>query len=81
MTQYGEKATHTIHNAITGERYEREYTYRRAEWHGWHTNNEGDGLWRGDKQILGTCDFSVAGCATLKTAKDKIRRCVKQWEQ
>ena len=54
------------------------FVYKRTEWNGWHTNNDGEGLWCGDKQIIGTCDFSVAGCKTEKAAKAKIRNYVKE---
>lgn len=74
---YGEKYTRTLKNRITGETFLTTATYRRVSWKGWHTSDDGDGLWCGDKQILGTCQFSVAGCSTEKSAKDKIRRWVK----
>ena len=49
-------------------------TYKYASWKDYHTNNIGEGLWVGDKQILGTCQFSVRGCKTEKGAKAKIRK-------
>lgn len=54
--------------------------YRCVEYHEWHTDSEGYGLWRGDKQILGTCQFSVAGCKKEASAKAKIRRRVRGYE-
>ena len=51
-------------------------TYKYTAWKNYHTNNIGEGLWVGDKQILGTCQFSVRGCSTEKTAKAKIRKYV-----
>lgn len=53
-------------------------TYKYTVWYEYHTDNVGDGLWKGDKQIEGCCQFSVRGCKTEKSAKDKIRRYVQQ---
>jgi len=75
--KYGEKDTHTVWNALTKKPIgEVAYTYRYTSWQGYHTNNEGDGLWCEDRQILGTCQFTVRGCQTEKAAKAKIRRWV-----
>ena len=71
MWEYGEYVEKWIE--FNGRRFERGYYYMYAEWHGFHTNNEGEGLWDGDRQIIGTGDFSVRGCQTLKAAKAKIR--------
>lgn len=58
--------------------------YKRAEWGLYHTNDSGNGLFYGDPltvmgefQIIGTCDFTVAGCKTEKAAIAKIRAAVK----
>lgn len=77
--KFGDKFTYRLINRITGEKgeYEHTATYKYAEWRGWHTSKYGDGLWCGDQQILGTCQFSVAGCSTEKAAKAKIRNFVK----
>lgn len=53
-------------------------TYKYAEWKYYHTNKEGDGLWDGERQIAGTCQFTVAGCKTEKAAKAKIRKYVNE---
>lgn len=74
--KYGEKFTQKIKNSVTGKTYDSTATYKYAEWRGWHTDKTGDGLWNGDTQILGTCQFSVAGCSTEKVAKAKIRKFV-----
>lgn len=77
--QYGEKYEFEMVNSFTNEPIGTStFTYKRAEWNGWHTDDIGDGLWFGHKQVLGTCDFSVAGCATEKAAKAKIRKHVKE---
>lgn len=62
-----------------GDRYKANRTYKRANWREYHTDDFGEGLWRGDKQIEGTCQFSVTGCTTEKVAKAKIRNYVKKW--
>lgn len=74
---FGEKYYVTVKNRITGECYESPSLYKYASWKDYSTNDSGDGLWHGDKQIEGTCQFSVAGCKTLKAAKAKIRNYVK----
>ena len=77
--KYGEEFKSEVVNTLTKESYGMwTFTYKRAEWDGWHTNDEGEGLWCGDKQMIGTCDFSVAGCKTEKAAKAKIRNYVKE---
>lgn len=76
--KYGEKYQNALVDRFTKKRIPYTATYKYTEWYGYHTNNEGDGLWRGDKQILGTCQFTVAGCKTEKAAKAKIRRYVTQ---
>lgn len=48
-----------------------------TEWKQYHTNEAGNGLWKEDKQIVGTCDFTVRTCKTEKAAKAKIREYVK----
>lgn len=75
--KYGEKRTDYLKNRITGETIPSMSTYKRAAWMEFHTNDAGDGLWKGDRQILGTCDFSVRGCKLEKSAKAKIRKYVK----
>lgn len=72
--KYGEKRKVTYKNSISGEKYEFTETYKYASWREYHTNNNGDGLWCGDKQILGTCQFTVSGCETEKVAVSKIRK-------
>ena len=77
--KYGEEYKSEVVNTLTKESYGMwTFTYKRAAWDGWHTNDEGEGLWCGDKQMIGTCDFSVAGCKTEKAAKAKIRNYVKE---
>ncbi len=49
-----------------------------TEWRDYHTNNNGEGLWNGDRQVAGTMQFSVRGCKTEKAAKAKIRKWVKE---
>lgn len=74
--KYGEKYQTTLINKMNGEKHQITATYKYASWGNYHTDNHGDGLWRGDKQILGTCQFTVSGCETEKAAKAKIRRYV-----
>ena len=75
--KYGEKYETELINMITKERYQVTLIYKRTEYKNYHTNDEGDGLWYGDKQIKGTCQFTVSGCKTEKSAKAKIREYVK----
>lgn len=78
--KYGDKFESRMVDRTTKESYGTwTYTYKRAEWHEYHTNYIGEGLWRGDKQLLGTCQFSVTGCQTEKAAKAKIRDYVKKY--
>ena len=79
--KYGEKVQTTRKDWWTGKTVPTTYTYRYTEWHEYHTDNEGHGMWIGDKQMVGTCDFSVAGCATEKTAKAKVRNWAKKFEE
>ena len=72
--KYGEEYKTRLVNRITGESFPVTLTYKFAQWHEYTTDNEGYGLWCGDRQILGTCQFSVAGCKTEKAAIAKIRR-------
>lgn len=75
--EYGEKGTRKLINTLTRKPVcEETYTYRYAAWKDWHTNDEGDGLWCGDRQIVGTCDFTVRGCRLETSAVAKIRRFV-----
>lgn len=74
---FGEKYNVTIKNVISGDYYETTRIFKFASWKDYSTNDAGNGLWHGDKQIEGTCQFSVAGCKTLKAAKAKIRNYVK----
>lgn len=78
---YGEKYLVGIKNHVTGERYEGTAVYKRASWKEWHTDNEGEGLWRGDKQVLGFFQFTVVGCKTQKAANAKVRNAAKQMMQ
>lgn len=78
--KYGEHYKITLKDIMTGKLYPSTAIYKRAEWHGYHTNDEGDGLWADDKQIIGTCDFTVRGCGTEKTAKEKIRKHIMKGE-
>lgn len=76
--KYGDKFEITFVDWFTKKRSDPyPATYKYVEYGEYHTNNLGKGLWRGTKQILGTCQFSVAGCKTEKAAKAKIRRWVK----
>lgn len=77
---YGETRTVTYKERFTGRTWQSKSVYKYASWHEWHTDNEGDGLWRGDKQLVGLCQFSVAGCKTLKAAKAKIRNYARAYE-
>ena len=72
--KYGERFETTCKDWITGKTFKRMATYRYVSWGDYHTDNEGEGLWIGDKQIEGTCQFSVCGCKTEKAAKAKIRK-------
>lgn len=74
--KFGEKYEQELVNRMSGKKIMATATYKRTEWKGYHTDKEGDGLWAGDRQIIGTCDFSVRGCRTEKAAKAKIRRYV-----
>jgi len=76
--KYGEKYLFTT-KTYNGKPFTTNRTYMYAEWGDYHTNDFGTGLWRGTKQILGTCQFGVTGCKTEKTAKAKIRNFVKKW--
>lgn len=67
--KYGDQFT-------VGRTLPRKVIYRYTEWGEYSTNRLGNGLWKGDRQIAGTCDFTVAGCQTEKAAKAKIRRYV-----
>lgn len=75
--KFGESFEYELIDRFTKKKYGKRFaTYKRTEWQDYHTNNLGEGLWKGDKQIAGTCDFTVAGCKTEKAAKAKIRRYV-----
>ena len=76
--KYGEKYQTALVDRFTKKRIPYTTTYKYTEWQGYHTDKEGNGLWHGDKQIVGTCQFTVAGCKTEKAAKAKIRRYVTQ---
>ena len=62
-----------------GEIMEDGYTYKYAEVGEWHTNKYGEGLWMGERLVESTAQFNVVECATLKTAKAKIRRHMAAW--
>lgn len=64
-----------------GEKFTGTVTYKRVEYGDYHTNNEGDGLWKGNTQILGTTQFSVSGCRTEKAAKAKLKKYVDNREK
>ena len=74
--KYGEKYKTALVDIFTKKRFPYTATYKYAEWGEYHTNNQGEGLWKGEKQILGTCQFTVCGCKTEKAAKAKIRKYV-----
>jgi len=74
--KYGDIFEKTYKNTITGEKITTKTFYKRASWGEYHTNDEGDGLWENDRQILGTCQFTVAGCKNEKSAIAKIRKYV-----
>lgn len=78
--KYGDTYESYLVNAFTKKRIPITCVYRRVEYHGWHTDNNGYGLWRGDKQILGTCQFDVAGCKLESSAKAKLRKVVRERE-
>lgn len=73
--KYGEEYTYTSKD-VWGGTHEWKGIYKYASWGDYHTNNLGEGLWHCDKQILGTCQFSVCGCKKEKSAIAKIRRWV-----
>ena len=74
--KYGEKYRTALVDIFTKERIPYTATYKYTEWNGYHTDKEGDGLWNGDRQIRGTCQFTVRGCKTEKAAKAKIRKLI-----
>ena len=61
---------------LKGLKYPTRGIYKYTTWKDYHTNKLGEGLWIDDKQILGTCQFSVRGCSTEKAAIAKIRKYV-----
>lgn len=78
--RFGDKYETELVSRITKKSFGKvTHIYKRTEWNGWHTNDEGDGLWCGDKQMLGTCQFSVSGCKTEKAAKAKVREYAKRY--
>ena len=78
--KYGEKYETFLVDTFTKKRVSPYIaTCRYVEYGGYHTNNEGEGIWLGNKQIIGTCDFSVAGCKTEKAAKAKIKKWVTEY--
>ncbi len=78
--KYGDMCEMTLVDRMTGKRIPYITRYRYVEYKEYHTDKEGYGLWRGNRQILGTCQFSVAGCKTEKAAKAKIRKYTKGYE-
>ena len=53
--KYGETYESEVINTMTKESHGVwKFVYKRTEWNGWHTNNDGEGLWCGDKQMIGT---------------------------
>lgn len=77
--KFGDQYETELVSVITKKSFKVTRTYKRVDWNGWHTNDEGDGLWCGDKQMLGTCQFSVSGCRTEKAAKAKVREYAKRY--
>ena len=75
--EFGEKYKTEYCNSVTGKKYTCTEIYRYTAWGEYHTNDFGQGLWKNERQLLGTCQFSVAGCKTEKTAKAKIRNYIK----
>lgn len=75
---YGERYDSFVVNMITKEKTPCVRTYKYAEWNEYHVNNDGEGLFIGNRQLLGTCQFSVTGCNTEKSARAKIRNFVKK---
>ena len=39
----------------------------------YHTNDEGEGMWRNDSQVIGTCDFSLKRMS-ISGARKKLNR-------
>lgn len=78
--KYGDTFETHIVDTFTKKRIPITCVYRLVEYHGWHTNFEGYGLWKNDKQILGTCQFDVAGCKLESSAKAKLRKFVRERE-
>ncbi len=79
--KYGEIYETYLIDRFTKKKTPTTRIYRYVEYHEWHTDSEGCGLWRGDKQILGTCQFSVAGCKKEASAKAKLRKRVRRYEE
>lgn len=77
--KYGEMRDVTYRDIMHRYTFTAKEAYKYASWNGWHTNNSGDGLWIGDKQIEGTCQFTVRGCQTEKAAIAKIRKYAKSY--
>lgn len=75
--KYGEKFETTY--TVGKDSFKWEELYKYTEWHDYHTNDIGEGLWHGTRQIEGTCQFDVRGCKTEKAAKAKIRNYVKRF--
>ena len=80
MMKYGDTFETNLVDIWSKKRFPVSRVYRRVEYHGWHTDDEGYGLWRDDKQILGTCQFDVAGCKLESSAKAKLRKFVREYE-
>jgi hypothetical protein len=60
--------------------YEKDYVIKdifSGEQHVYHTNKEGEGLWVGNRQILGTTQFSIRG---IKDKRGKIYRYINRNE-
>ena len=72
--KFGDNIIETCRDPFTGKKVETHTTYKRVSWGDYHTNDRGEGLWHNDRQILGTCQFTVRGCETEKAAKAKIRK-------
>ncbi len=75
---FGERYKVDIIDRRTGKKVNfADVTYKKATWKEFHTDNHGEGLWYNDRQIVGTMQFSVAGCKTEKAAIAKIRNFIK----
>lgn len=77
--KYGEAFESTLVDRFSGKKYIHPAVYKYVACGEYHTDKFGDGLWDGDKQIVGTCDFTVVGCRTEAAAKAKVRAYVNKY--